>query len=213
MAKLTQPLTFYGEVLRVLEEIDAPYMIIGAFAAAAYGSDRATHDVDMVVALVETHMDALAAHFPSPRFYADPEQMRNATAEGTLFNIIDSERGEKVDLIPITLDSRYRDGFERRIRWAFEDLTGESVEAWYARPDDVIFGKLLAWDEGHSSKHEHDILAMLRFLYQKLDPTILPYFDEKYVDQKAKTISTATNDFWKSLKREAKAQIKKRRRS
>lgn len=167
MAKITQPLTFYAEVLKVLEEIDAPYMIIGAFAAAAYGSDRATHDVDMVVMLAETHMDALAARFPSPRYYADPDQMRNATADGTLFNIIDSERGEKVDLIPWTLDARYQEAFARRIRLAFEDLNGELVEAWYARPDDVIVGKLLAWIEGRSFKHQHDITAMLYFLYQE----------------------------------------------
>lgn len=56
MAKITQPLTFYAEVLQALEDIDAPYMIIGAFAAAAYGSERATHDVDMIVALETAHM-------------------------------------------------------------------------------------------------------------------------------------------------------------
>jgi hypothetical protein len=107
MARITQPLTFYAEVIRALEETDAPYMIIGAFAAAAYGGERATHDVDMIVALAESHMHDLAARFPAPRFYADPEQMKNATADGTLFNIIDTERGEKVDLIPLTLDARY----------------------------------------------------------------------------------------------------------
>lgn len=208
MARITQSLSFYAEVLKALEEINAPYMIIGAFAAAAYGSERATHDVDMIVMLAETHMDALAAHFPSPRYYADPEQMRNATADGTLFNIIDAERGEKVDLIPITLDARYQEAFARRIRLAFEDLNGELVEAWYARPDDVIVGKLLAWNEGQSIKHQHDILAMLLFLYRKRDPSILPYFDEKYIDRRAKTISQEAWDFWRQLKRRAKRQAK-----
>lgn len=135
--------------------------------------------------------------------------MRNATADGTLFNIIDSERGEKVDLIPITLDARYQEAFTRRIRLAFEDLDGELIDAWYARPDDVIFGKLLAWHEGHSLKHQHDISAMLNFLYRGLDQTLLPYFDEKYVDRRAKTISQETWKFWQELKREAKRKSKK----
>lgn len=213
MARITESLSFYAEVLKTLEEITAPYMIIGAFAAAAYGSERATHDVDMIVMLAETHMDALAARFPSPRYYADPEQMRNATADGTLFNIIDAERGEKVDLIPITLDARYQEAFTRRIRLAFEDLTGELVEAWYARPDDVIVGKLLAWNEGRSFKHEQDISAMLDFLYRGHDPTLEPYFDEQYVDAKAKTISREAYDFWRMLKRNTKARIKKQRGS
>ena len=58
--------------------------------------------------------------------------------EGTLFNIIDSERGEKVDLISSPLDARYREAFARRIRLGFEDLNGELVEAWYARPGGSI---------------------------------------------------------------------------
>jgi hypothetical protein len=208
VAKITQPLTFYAEVIRVLEEIAAPYMIIGAFAAAAYGTDRTTHDVDLIVNLQETHIRALVPHFPSPRYYADPEQMRRAMRDGSLFNIIDSERGEKVDLIPITLDARYRDAFARRIRLAFEDLNGELVEAWYARPDDVIVGKLMAWDEGRSAKHPYDIAAMMAFLYRAQDPTVAPYFDEKYVDSRARTISSAAASLWAQVKRQARSKKK-----
>jgi hypothetical protein len=204
MAKITQPLGFYADVLKALEEIDAPYMIIGAFAASEYGSDRITRDVDMIVALSESHMDSLALLFPPPRYYADPDQMRNATADGTLFNIIDTERGEKVDLIPWTLDARYQEAFTRRIRLTFEDLNGDMVDAWYARPDDVIVGKLLAWDEGHSAKHQQDIFSMLLFLYQRRDPILLDYFDDKYIDRRARTISQETWKFWQDLKREAK---------
>jgi hypothetical protein len=210
MARITQPLTFYSEVLKALEDIGAPYMIIGAFAAAAYGSERVTHDVDMIVILADSHMTELAARFPAPRYYADPEQMRNAQADGTLFNVIDSERGEKVDLIPWTLDERYAEAFDRRIRLAFEDLNGELIDAWYARADDVIVGKLMAWNEGHSVKHQYDIAAMMYFMYQGADPTLAPYFDEKYVDKKAKSISPDALAFWRKLKREAKAGLKKR---
>lgn len=130
-------------------------------------------------------------------------------ADGTLFNIIDSERGEKVDLIPITLDARYQEAFARRIRLSFEDLSGELMEAWYARPDDVIMGKLLAWNEGRSVKHQHDILAMLLFLYNTQDRSLVPYFDETYIDRRAKTMSRAAWEFWHDLKREAKKQAKK----
>ncbi|HZQ08915.1 MAG TPA: hypothetical protein VFD70_20210 [Anaerolineae bacterium] len=135
--------------------------------------------------------------------------LRNATAEGTLFNIIDSERGEKVDLIPLTLEARYRDAFARRIRLAFEDLNGELVDAWYARPDDVIIGKLLAWNQGRSLKHEYDIAAMLDFLYSGRDTSLISYYDEKYVDEKARSISRDAYDFWRKLKRDAKARFKK----
>ena len=48
--------SFYFDVLQTLEEIGAPYMIIGGFAAAAYGSTRVTYDIDIVVDLKEAHI-------------------------------------------------------------------------------------------------------------------------------------------------------------
>ena len=41
--------SFYVDIIKSLEEIKAPYVIIGAFAAAAFGSTRATYDVDIYV--------------------------------------------------------------------------------------------------------------------------------------------------------------------
>jgi hypothetical protein len=83
-------LGFYVEVVRALEEIEAPYMIVGAFAASAYGLTRSTHDIDILVDLRWQDCDALAARFPPPRYYADPEQMRNSMQSGIIFNIIDT---------------------------------------------------------------------------------------------------------------------------
>ena len=42
-------LSLFLDILRTLEAIDAPYMIIGAFAAAVYGTTRTTYDIDVVV--------------------------------------------------------------------------------------------------------------------------------------------------------------------
>lgn len=54
--------------------------------------------------------------------------------------------------------------------------------AWYARPDDVIYGKFLAWDGGRSRKHEADIYDMLVFQYLEADPLLADTFDEAYLD-------------------------------
>jgi hypothetical protein len=88
---------FYLDVVRALDEIDAPYMLVGAFAASAFGLRRATFDVDILVDLQERHFDALAARFPPPRYYADPVQMRDSTRLGIMFNIIDTDQGAKAD--------------------------------------------------------------------------------------------------------------------
>jgi hypothetical protein len=61
-------------------------MIVGAFAGLAFGVNRATFDVDILVDLRERDFDALAAYFPPPRYYADPEMMRDSTRLGIKFN-------------------------------------------------------------------------------------------------------------------------------
>ena len=40
-------LSLFLDVLLTLEAIDAPYMVIGAFAAIVYGSTRVTYDIDI----------------------------------------------------------------------------------------------------------------------------------------------------------------------
>jgi len=130
------------DILKTLERIGAPYMIIGAFAGTVYGITRVTYDIDMVVDLKEQHILALADTYRLPRYYADPEMMSNSIEMGIMFNIIDTHRGEKADLIPLT--SAYKQAFEHRIRQSVEIPGTEPFEVWCARLEDVIIGKLMA---------------------------------------------------------------------
>ena len=41
----------YFQIVKTLDEINAPYMVVGAFAARTFGSTRNTVDVDMLVDL------------------------------------------------------------------------------------------------------------------------------------------------------------------
>ena len=150
MTRITPELSFYGKVLRALDEINAAYVILGAFAARIYGSTRNTHDIDMIVALEEKQIQALVRKFPLPRYYADPEMMRNLMRMKIMFNLIDTNEGDKVDLIPIGMNAHNRAAMQRRLRLPYEDLNGERLEAWVARPDDVMIGKLLAWSQLHT---------------------------------------------------------------
>ena len=193
-------LSLFLDILRTLERIGAPYMIIGGFAATMYGITRTTFDIDIVVDLKEQHIRALAEAYPPPRYYADPEQMRSSIRMGISFNIIDGKRGEKADLSPLTRDSRYRNAFGRRIRLQIRWADEEPFEAWCARPDDVIYGKFLAWDEGRSRKHESDIYDMLVFRYLQADPTLAVMFDEATLDAQARALGPDLVELWESIK-------------
>ena len=200
-------LGFYFDIVRALEEIGAPYMLVGAFAGSAFGITRATFDVDMLINLREPHFNALAHRFPPPRYYADPEQMRNSTRLGIMFNIIDMNQGVKADLVPLSGSSGYREAFARRTRRTFRDESGNEFEAWCACPEDIILGKLMAWQEGRSAKHPADIREMLVFILSGLGDGEL---DLNYITTRAAQLGTEVAELWQMLFNQAQAEIASR---
>lgn len=197
---------FFLDVLQTLEDITAPYMIIGAFAATIYGITRLTFDIDIVVDLAEEHIQSLAAAYPLPRYYADPEQMRNAIDQGTMFNIIDSTLGQKVDLVPLTMAANYTAAFARRVRQEV-NVSGIGMFAlWCARADDVVVGKLLAWAEGRSRKHEDDIFELLVSYHMGADQVLAATFNWDFVDRRARAMGDDVVAFWQALDEAARRE-------
>lgn len=198
--------SLFLDILQTLERISAPYMVIGAFAATIYGISRVTYDIDIIVELSEEHIKAFSELYPLPRYYADPVMIRNSIEMGIMFNIIDTERGEKADLVPLSGTLDYRPAFARRVRQLVEIPGTEPFEIWCARPEDVIHGKLLAWKEGRSRKHETDILDMMifHFLNEPEDNLL-----EEEIDKIAKTLGEDTNQFWQKIKSDAKIDFNK----
>jgi len=194
---------FYLDVVCALDAIGAPYMLVGAFAAAAFGVRRATFDVDILVDLQEPHFDVLAARFPPPRYYADPQQMRDSTRLGILFNIIDTEQGAKADLVPLSREPGYREAFARRVRRTFQDESGAQFDAWCARPEDIILGKLKAWEEGRSAKHPADIHDMLVFVLSGLSAEP---FDWEYIRLRVAMMSADAQALWHELQTRAEQE-------
>jgi hypothetical protein len=199
-------LSLFLDILHTLEAIDAPYMIIGAFAAAVYGITRVTYDIDIVVNLQEQHIQALCKAYLLPRYYADPLQMRDSIRMGIMFNIIDTTRGEKADLVPLSMSPTYRLAFRRRVRQRIELPGGESFEVWCARPEDVIAGKLKAWAEGRSRKHETDIYEMLVFHYLGRGATQTAVLNEAEVDMQAAALGQDVVTLWKAIKEAARRE-------
>lgn len=203
MPKVSNPgLTLFLDILLKLEELEIPYVIIGGFAATMYGITRATFDIDIVVNMEEMHIQALSNAYPLPRYYADLYQMRNVMQIGSSFNIIDSTRGEKADLFPLTMDLRYKPAFDNRIRRVVDLPDRESFSVWAARPEDVIVGKLMAWDEGRSNRHTSDIYEMMVFHYLGEGTDLA--FDAAYIMERAQGIGYEAADLWQLIDATAK---------
>ncbi len=199
-------LDFYIRVVKALDEIGAPYMIVGAFGGTIYGITRATHDIDIIVDLRETDYEALSQKFPLPRYYADPEMIKNSVEMGIMFNIIDSSEGIKADLVPLKREPDYQLAFNRRIRETFTDENNEPFEAWVAQPTDIIIGKLQAWNEGRSNKHPDDIFAILYFCLRRFSNHQV---DIEEVAEQAARIGPETLEMWLKTLARAREEIKK----
>jgi hypothetical protein len=199
-------LDFYMRVVKALDEISAPYMIVGAFGGTIFGITRATHDIDIIVDLHETDYEALSQRFPLPRYYADPEMIKNSVEMGIMFNIIDSSEGIKADLVPLKREPEYQLAFNRRNRETFTDENNEPFEAWVAQPTDIIIGKLQAWNEGRSNKHPDDIFAILYFCLRGLSDQSVN-LDE--VTKQAARIGQETLDMWNKTLARARGEIEK----
>ena len=198
-------LSFYIRVVQALDEINAPYMIVGSFAGYAFGITRATLDIDIIVDLQEKHFNTLSMKFPLTRYYADPEMMRNSVRMGIMFNLIDTQEGSKADLVPLKREPDYIIAFERRIQREFKDLNGNSFSAWCAQPTDIIIGKLMAWTEGRSNKHPQDIYTMLTFFFHDLSDQPI---DFSTITTQAEKTSLETLELWQSLLARAQKETK-----
>ena len=199
--------SFYVEIVKALDELGARYMIVGAFGGFAFGISRVTYDIDILVDLREQDFKALSQKFPLPRYYADPEMMRNSTEMGIMFNIIDTGEGIKADLVPLRREPEYRLAFERRVRRQFTAPSGENFEAWVAQPTDIIVGKLYAWNEGRSNKHPNDIYSMVIFDLSGFSDSKIDY---GLISDKASSIGEETRKMWEELLVRAKEELKKR---
>jgi len=97
-------LDFYIRVTKALDDIGAPYMIVGAFGGTIFGITRATDDVDIIVDLHDKGFEALSQKFPLPRYYADPEMIKNSVELGSCSISSTQAKGTKLISSPCSVN-------------------------------------------------------------------------------------------------------------
>ncbi len=172
-------------VVRVLEESGISYLVTGSIASSMQGEPRATHDIDLVVALDTAEARRLAAAFPAPRYYVDETAAIEAVRSRTTFNLLDSEEGDKVDFWLMTDDPFDHSRFERRRR--VETL---GLQLWVSSPEDTILMKL-RW-AAQASGSEKQLTDALR-VYEVQARTL----DRAYLDRWAHSLGVT--DLWSQL--------------
>ena len=143
-----------------------PYMLTGSIASSLYGEPRLTHDIDVILQVTAEDALTLAVSFPKPRYYLDePQIIMEMVRETSMFNLIDTESGDKVDFWILTASPFDQERFRRRTQVA---VFGTRI--WVPSPEDVILSKL-SWSilAGGSEKQFQDALRVFEVQRAKLD--------------------------------------------
>jgi hypothetical protein len=145
-----------AEVAAACEELGIPYAIGGSMASMVYGELRTTRDVDVVVSLRGIDLPKLLSRFPLSEYYHDERAALEAVRTGGEFNIIDNERGLKVDVFVANDEiSDLQIAHARRLPLPFGGT------AMFSAPEELILRKMEFYAFGWSEKHLRDIAGML----------------------------------------------------
>ena len=158
------------EIVARLESQGIPYMLVGSMAALAYGRDRSTKDLDVVLEAGPSALRALVRSLPEERFYVSEEAAMEALRYESQFNVLDMVTGWKVDLIPRKHRAFSEAEFARRSQL---DVMG--VPTYVASVEDVIVSKLEWAKAGGSERQLEDVRELVRLKDTELD--------RSYVDQ------------------------------
>ena len=175
-------------LVEALEGLGVEYMVGGSHAAMYYGEPRLTRDVDVVVTLHLERLPALLQRFPPGEFYVDAEAAREAIETSGQFNIIHPGSGQKIDVY-VNPDTPYD---QARLARRQKLPLAPGVDAYFARPEDVILYKLLYAREG-GELHLRDVLGIIRVSG--------PELDERYVVEWADRLGLRA--VWEQVRRQA----------
>jgi len=168
-------LTTLQKLIRVFDNKDIPYMIIGGYALPFYGRIRTTIDLDIAVAIkTEEQLNQLRQALQSIQI-----EITNYSPNNPLMIIVDQKEKVEIELWlkpdGITLDNE-------TLKHRRKAQLSKNLTAWIISPEDLIINKLARPDRG--AVDEQDAKSILTRQANKLD--------NKYLTKKAKQAEVLT---------------------
>lgn len=147
-------------LLRILEENDVAYMVIGGYALPFYGRIRTTIDIDLAVAIkTEEELNRLRSWLQQNNFEVTVGSFQNP-----VIVVLDKRENVEIELWLKPDGIVFDDEALRRRRKMRLD---KNVEAWVVSPEDFIVNKLARRDRG--AVDEQDVKSVLVRQEGKLD--------------------------------------------
>ncbi|MCH7989000.1 MAG: hypothetical protein IID46_07590 [Planctomycetes bacterium] len=150
-------------IVNKLSAAEIPYMITGSFGTNFHGEPRATADIDLVVFSsvhqIQKFIASLEAHL-----YVDSAAAQTAIETESMFNIIDTHSGWKVDLIARKSRPFSVEEFNRR-----ETVSFQGQEISIISAEDSILSKLEWGKKGESERQFRDAESVAVLQWENLD--------------------------------------------
>ena len=153
------------DVVSVLEKQNIGYFITGSIASTIQGEPRSTHDIDLVISVNTTQVKDFVHAFKNIDYYLDEDAAVESVSNSSMFNLIDTSSGDKIDFWILTSDSFDQSRFSRRIKSKAFDK-----EFFISTPEDTILMKL-KWAKmsGGSEKQINDCIGVFEMHRPDLD--------------------------------------------
>jgi hypothetical protein len=141
--------------LDVLRDVSRRLEGAGVAFMHYYAEPRMTRDIDLVVALDESVVEAFARLFEAD-YYLDLRAVARAVAGRSVFNLIHNDSVIKVDCIVLKPDPYRQEEFGRRRRVALGDF-----QTWIVSREDLILSKLYWARDSKSELQMRDVRNLL----------------------------------------------------
>jgi len=160
-------------VIKTFDELGILYFIGGSIASSAYGTPRATMDVDLISALGYDLIKPLINKLKE-EYFIDEEMINDALSTKTSFNIIHLETMLKIDVFILNDHPYYLKAFERKVLDSLQE-DSNILNVYLCSPEDVILSKLEWYRLGEETSERQwlDILGVIKVQGDSLDKLYL----------------------------------------
>ncbi|HIK11147.1 MAG TPA: hypothetical protein IGS52_12895 [Oscillatoriaceae cyanobacterium M33_DOE_052] len=163
----------------ILDSLHIPYYVGGSVASSLHGEVRYTEDLDVVVNIDATQVQALIEAMTS-EFYISEVAVEDAImGRMSSFNVIHLETTEKADIFLMRDNEFSHSQMARRQLYC---VTGEVDRGFYiCSPEDTVLQKLIWFrmTENESQKQWRDILGVLKLQGARLDFAYMWHWGER----------------------------------
>ncbi|WP_456474796.1 DUF6036 family nucleotidyltransferase [Candidatus Pyrohabitans sp.] len=130
-----------NEIVKILENLEIDYVIVGGIAVSGWGNIRTTRDVDIIINLEGKDIKRLVEALKERDFSVTVEDIKDALKEKTHFTIFDLKSEYHIDAKGV-YGIREKRSLETK-----KPIVLEGTKIYIASPEDTIANKLLFGSE------------------------------------------------------------------